>query len=688
LYYYYWDFETAPGWFEPPHSDLGDDTNGDTLFDSLVVRVGVNVTVDGIYQIDARLRDWAWVYIEDQSNRSFLTAGWNMVELRFTGWLIRDNGRDGPYTVLLTLYDGEGREMDSTSFTTAAYTYTEFQTIPAQLGSPHEVSAIDDDGDSLYERILVNVTVDVTTPGYFFVRGIMYDSWWDWTSENGVWANLDSGTNIVQLSFPAFMVYGHGFDGTYTIYIYLEDSNRYYLDSATVSTAFYYCDDFDPAPPRIYSTWASTAPIIDGAFGATEWSTASVTDLKTAYPLNELDGRLLVMNDGTNLYICYDIFGDMTMDNWDYTSVAFDTGNDDMLNDGGEDSFYVRGWTANPSMHYTYDSGISGWSLDCSPFDTGLPDHPTLQGAASFGTSTGYSFDHRVFEYSIPLALIETTAGQIVGFLGASQWDDGAYNDFDGLSSSWPVAFTAMPQISQYGEIQLAQSTITPPPTTTASVSGTTGSAGWHRSAVIVTMTATGGIGGVARTEYSLDGGTWTDYAGPVSITAQGTHTLQYRSIDYASQIEATKTLTVKIDTVASVTASAVSGANVWLNSTDATSGVGSTKYRIDNGTWQTYTGMLTVVGLGTHIVEFYSLDAAGNQETTKSVSVIGVPDDDGDDGGTSTSSLLILVGGIVAAIVVALIVLLMLTKRKKGQQPTMMAPPGAVGFPPGPPSQ
>lgn len=689
-WYDYWDFETAPGWFEPPHSEFGDDMNGDTLFDFLVVRVGVNVTMDGTYVIDARLRDWTWTYIQDQSNTTLLAAGLNIVELRFAGWLIRDNGRDGPYTVLLTLSDVDGRQMDTDSFSTASYSYTEFQTIPAQLGWPHEVAAMDDDGDGLYERILVNVSVDVTTPGTFFVRGVLYDSSWSWTTENGVWADLVSGANIVQLSFQAFMIYGHGWNGTYTAYIYLEDANRYYLDSDSVSIAYYYYDDFDPASPRIYSTWASTTPVIDGSFGTSEWSTASVVDLKVAYPLNDLDGRILVMNDGTNLYICYDVYGDTTMDTWDYSSIAFDTGNDNMLSDVGEDFFLVRGSTVNPALHYSYDGSSSTWTLDCL-FDTGLPDHSTLQGAASFGPSTGHASDHRIFEYRIPLALIEAYPGQLVGFLGASPWYAGAYDDSESVDGSWPVNFNVQPEIGQYGEILLAQNAPTPPPTTTASVTGTAGSAGWYISAVSVTMSATGGIGGVDRTEYSVNGGTWQDYTGPFSLAAQGTHTVQYRSIDHASQTETTKTVTVKIDTVDPATASAVSGANVWLNSTDATSGIGSTMYRIDNGSWQVYTGMLTVVGAGNHTVQFYSLDAAGNQEVTKSVIVAGAPGDDGNGGGISTSSLIILIGGIIAAIVVALIIILLVTKRKRGQMPTGV-PPQMPGYytmgPPPPPTQ
>lgn len=55
----------------------------------------------------------------------------------------------------------------------------------------------------------------------------------------------------------------------------------------------------------------------------------------------------------------------------------------------------------------------------------------------------------------------------------------------------------------------------------------------------------------------------------------------------------------------------------VTLTSTDATSGVESTEYRIDNGEWRT--GITFVIsGEGWHTVKYYSADAAGNTEGAK----------------------------------------------------------------------
>src|SRR5882762_6268362 len=86
------------------------------------------------------------------------------------------------------------------------------------------------------------------------------------------------------------------------------------------------------------------------------------------------------------------------------------------------------------------------------------------------------------------------------------------------------------------------------PPTTTAVVTPAPNAAGWNRTDVAVTLSATDDISGVARTEYTLDGVGPTPGTGPIPITAEGIHTLQFNSIDRSQNVEATKTLVIRID--------------------------------------------------------------------------------------------------------------------------------------------
>ena len=89
------------------------------------------------------------------------------------------------------------------------------------------------------------------------------------------------------------------------------------------------------------------------------------------------------------------------------------------------------------------------------------------------------------------------------------------------------------------------------PPTTTTVQTPAPNTAGWNRGPVSVALAATDALSGVARTEFSLDGAPFAPYASPIIIGAEGTHRIQYRSVDRADNVAADKTLTVRIDTTA-----------------------------------------------------------------------------------------------------------------------------------------
>ena len=89
-------------------------------------------------------------------------------------------------------------------------------------------------------------------------------------------------------------------------------------------------------------------------------------------------------------------------------------------------------------------------------------------------------------------------------------------------------------------------------PVTTGAVQAAdtaTGANGWYLDDVRVTLSATDGCSGVARTEYSVDGGaTWQNYSGAVAVTQEGTTVVSYRSVDAAGNAENAASLTVRID--------------------------------------------------------------------------------------------------------------------------------------------
>ncbi|WP_423800720.1 OmpL47-type beta-barrel domain-containing protein [Neobacillus sp. SAB-20_R2A] len=161
-------------------------------------------------------------------------------------------------------------------------------------------------------------------------------------------------------------------------------------------------------------------------------------------------------------------------------------------------------------------------------------------------------------------------------------------------------------------------------PATTTSTLGT----GWYNSDVEVSLTATDSISGVAKSEYRLNGGSWTAYTSPVRISGQGINTLEYRSIDKVGNVEATKQVEVKVDKTAPTTTTSVkdgwynSDTTVSLVSSDSHSGIAKIEFRLNGGAWATYTGGIVVSTEGNNTLEFRSVDVAGNTEEIKTVQV------------------------------------------------------------------
>ncbi|OPY32597.1 MAG: Clostripain family protein [Methanomassiliicoccales archaeon PtaU1.Bin124] len=156
---------------------------------------------------------------------------------------------------------------------------------------------------------------------------------------------------------------------------------------------------------------------------------------------------------------------------------------------------------------------------------------------------------------------------------------------------------------------------------TTPTLTGTAGHDGWYRSDVSVSFSVDDNTGsGVEFTNYSLDGGAWTTYSGSLIITAEGTHTLQFFSHSFDGKDEEVQSIVIKIDqTMPSMTAE-VSTYKVWLNGTDAVSGVYHIYYRLDGGSWVIYQGAFQTASGFHHALDFYVEDYGGNIIATATI--------------------------------------------------------------------
>ena len=184
------------------------------------------------------------------------------------------------------------------------------------------------------------------------------------------------------------------------------------------------------------------------------------------------------------------------------------------------------------------------------------------------------------------------------------------------------------------GNVELhktAAFTITAPvPVDTTAPVTVSDAAASYVTAATIKLSATDAGSGVAGTYYILDGA--AQIAGTaINVTAVGAHTIEFWSVDVAGNVELHKTASftvtapVPVDTTAPVTVSDakptyVSSAAINFTATDAGSGVAGTYYALDGGLQVTGTNV-SIASVGTHTVEFWSVDVAGNVEAHKTAS-------------------------------------------------------------------
>ena len=78
--------------------------------------------------------------------------------------------------------------------------------------------ALDDTGDGLYDRLVIDVGVEVFTSGYYNLNGRLVDSAGqeiDWGSTSDV--SIDAGVQVLQLSFKSDTIRSHGVNGPYSL---------------------------------------------------------------------------------------------------------------------------------------------------------------------------------------------------------------------------------------------------------------------------------------------------------------------------------------------------------------------------------------------------------------------------------------------------------------------------------------
>jgi hypothetical protein len=134
---------------------------------------------------------------------------------------------------------------------------------------------------------------------------------------------------------------------------------------------------------------------------------------------------------------------------------------------------------------------------------------------------------------------------------------------------------------------------------------------------------------GIRNTTYTVDGGTPVNYTaiGTLFLAGEGMHTIEWRSLDWAGNLEEVSSKMLTVDNTPPATTITQSEVQATietfftLTAADSGCGVNVTMYRIDGGSWMVYTGGFTLAE-GEHTIYYYSIDNLGNVEQERSLVV------------------------------------------------------------------
>lgn len=616
------------GEFLPPHLDHGYDADGNNLFDFLLVDAGVLIDMADIYSVAGFLHDSTYELLLFNRTVVFLELGFALVPVFFSGGLINRTGIDGPYGVDLFLEDRSGNLLDSGSHTSQEYDHADFEPVPVELAPPHADSAADSDGDGRYDVLNVHVNVTVIRAGRYGVVGVLHDGFTEiWVGAG--FASLDPGPQTISVPFPGYAIRVSGIDGPYTVELGLVEYRGFQaLEVNQHSTGKWDHLEFEELP-SIPSPRAMSPPTIDGAIEGEEWADAFAEDLG-ALPGNQVPGFLYAMNDDEFVYLAYDAVGDPTRDPWDVASIGFDTGNDEIPTDGGEDQFVQGGWVTYDQGHFVYDSGFGTWILEDSPFDPGLPDHAGLAGAWGFGPSPAGPMDHRIYEFQIPLVLLGAQPGDVLGLFGGSRRSPGLFDHGAFGWTVWPWFTDQLVPLGSFGDLSLAEAPDSVPPE--VAITHPPDGSFLKVDEVTVTWTASDEGSGLDRFEVQVDDREpallpASELFYDVTDLSEGTHSIVVVAYDQTNN-SAMASVTVMVDTTppsVGITAPvegeviAASETTVTWTASDAQSGISRYEIQLDDRPVQALPPSATSFHFealtdGPHEVDLTAFDAAGHE--------------------------------------------------------------------------
>lgn len=210
------------------------------------------------------------------------------------------------------------------------------------------------------------------------------------------------------------------------------------------------------------------------------------------------------------------------------------------------------------ATYYTIDGGAQQTYSGSFSVTTDSTSHTVVYWSVD---QAGNAEAHNTTSFKIDATAPTVTFGSVTPAPNANGWNNTSvtipFTTFDATSGVATVSHSNPLKYTKEGAGQKQPVVVTdkagntatfnPPlvnidetaPTTTAAVSG-----------VVVTLTATDKLSGVATTYYTVNSGAQQTYSAPVTVTGAGNHTVAYWSVNKAGNIETQHTTTVTVPAV------------------------------------------------------------------------------------------------------------------------------------------
>ena len=393
-------------------------------------------------------------------------------------------------------------------------------------------------------------------------------------------------------------------DGAHPIYVWLQDTLGR-ADHSAYAIAFLQLDRTPPGPPsdlvgspaRVWTNINSFAEIwtnpldvsgIVGAYYRLDQPGLSPTDGDFVTTTNTLSGIVMPGDGKHDLYIWLrDAAGNFNHLNWSKDSQVF----------------WYDGTPPTSTLVLNPPLPASGWYSTTVTVSFQGEDAPGGSGLAN----VPYRVDDGAWELT-PTVQIATEGQHTIQYYAR----DVAGNS-EKIVKEQQLALDLTPP--------LAVLTAARPPE----------ASGWYTAPVTFSLAATDTLSGGPRPYYRLNGGAWQTGA-QFGLISDGSYAIDYYGQDAAGNRSTVASAQARLDTTPPATAYLLEGSqgqNGWYTSrltvkliaTDGGAGVATTYYRINAGPWQTG-NQFQLSTDGYYVLEFYSVDSAGNVETSFPVQV------------------------------------------------------------------